>query len=183
MLVVEWAPVSKTEQVPPLGDALIAHIGQYNNPTVKQTSCSAWGLLYRLIKENGLECGTVVFEENGKPRFAGDRLFFSISHSKDVCAAAIADVPVGVDVEVCRSNYNARMVERSLTEAEKAAFDGDFTRLWCRKEAVAKMTGKGITGYPSYIDTADGSICFEEKKIEYQGASYWLVSAHENARQ
>lgn len=180
MTIVEWAPVTETEWIPPLGDALIGHIEQYRNPKVKQTSCSAWGLLYRMMQENGLAGGTVVFEENGKPRLVDDRFFFSISHSKDVCAAAIADVPVGVDVEVCRSNYNTRMVERSLAEAEKAAFDGDFTRLWCRKEAVAKMTGKGITGYPSYIDTAADGICYEEKKINYQGAFFWLVSAHES---
>ncbi|MBQ6066455.1 MAG: 4'-phosphopantetheinyl transferase superfamily protein [Clostridia bacterium] len=180
MLIVEWAPVSKTELIPPFGDALIDHIGQYRNPTVKYTSCSAWGLLYRMMKQNGLEGGTVVFEKNGKPRFADDRFFFSISHSRDVCAAAIADVPVGVDVEVCRANYNARLVERSLTVAEKALFDGDFTRFWCRKEAVAKMTGRGITGYPSDIDTVADGICYEEKKLEYQGAFFWLVSARES---
>ena len=73
-----------------------------------------------------------------------------------------------------KNSYNPHLVERSLSENEKAEFDGDFTRIWCRKEAVAKMTGEGITGYPCNIDTTKYG--FNERQIEHTGQKYWLVA-------
>ena len=61
-----------------------------------------------------------------------------------------------------------------MSGKEKNEFDRDFTRLWCRKEAIAKMTGEGITGYPNNIDTTEYT--FTEKQIECDGQKYWLVA-------
>jgi phosphopantetheinyl transferase len=60
-----------------------------------------------------------------------------------------------------------------MTAAEKETFDGDFIRLWCRKEALAKMTGEGIVGYPSDLDTSCRR--FTEQKVSFGGESYWLT--------
>lgn len=157
-----------------MGEELRTHLGRYHR-TVKYASCSAWGLLYRVLEENGLPVGTVVFSETGKPAFADSELCFSISHTKGLCAVAVSDRPVGVDIELIRSDYSPRLVEKSLTQREKENFDGDFTLLWCRKEATAKRTGSGITGYPNNIETA--GLRFTEQKIEEEGRQYWLVSA------
>lgn len=176
MLIVEWAPITETDWIPPFGDELKGHIEKYENPTVRHASCSTWGLLYKVLVENGLEYGTVVFEENGKPSFSDHSLFFSLSHSRGVCAVAVSDHPVGVDVELCRDKYSQHLIERSLSENEKRIFDDDFTRLWCRKESIAKMSGKGITGYPNEVDTSDPAYCFKDEKIEYKQQKYWLVA-------
>jgi phosphopantetheinyl transferase len=61
----------------------------------------------------------------------------------------------------------------SLSDEERTVYEGDFTRMWCRKEAVAKMTGEGINGYPDYIDTTKYQ--FHEELIEHKGQKYWLV--------
>ena len=119
----------------------------------------------------------VTFTATGKPYFVNGHLHFSISHSKGLCAAAISNFPVGVDIEQCRDNYNLHLIEKSLTSAEKSLFDGDFTRLWCRKEAVAKMTGEGINGYPVDIDTS--LYLFREQKIEYRNQKYWIVAVED----
>ena len=177
MIIVKWAPIEETEWLPPFGRELEEHINLYHNPVVRQASCSAWGLLYRTLTEQGLEGGIVSFLERGKPVFKDSDMFFSISHSRKICAAAVSDHPVGIDVERCRDHYKPSLIERSLSERERASFDGDFTRLWCRKESLAKMTGAGLMGYPNHIDTIDPGIVFSEEKIEFGGELYWVVAA------
>lgn len=171
-LIVEHTIISKAEYIPSFGTGLIEHI-KGKKGSVFYSSCSAWNLLYKTLRENGLQIGEVVFTESGKPHFKNSFILFSLSHSHDICAIAISDAPVGVDVEIVKSSYNPYLIERSLCENEKAVFDGDFTRLWSRKEAVAKMTGEGITGYPNYIDTTRYE--FYEEQIEFAGQKYWLV--------
>lgn len=173
MLILEWTPITETEVIPPMGDELRKHL-ENRKSAVKHTSCSAWILLHQTLLANGLPVGDVAFTANGKPYFSESHIFFSISHSHGVCAVAIADKPLGVDVEQIRTNYPPNMIERSLTDAEKAVYDGDFTHIWCRKEAVAKMTGEGITEYPVTIDTTKYK--FNEQQIEWNGQKYWLVA-------
>ena len=173
MLIVEWSHITDTEEIPPMGDELRYHLGNRNGP-VKHASCSAWILLHQTLLANGLPVGNVAFTANGKPYFSESHIFFSISHSHGVCAVAIADHPVGVDVERIRTNYPPNMIERSLTDTERAIYDGGFTCLWSRKEAVAKMTGEGIIGYPRNIDTT--TYTFDEKQIEWNGHKYWLIA-------
>ena len=173
MLFIDWAPITETEEIPPFGEELTAHLDSYKG-AVRQASCSAWNLLHRMLIRMDRPPYHVSFTETGKPYFKDTEVCFSISHSKDVCAAAIADRQVGLDIEVVKSNYRPHLIERTLSDQEKIKFDGDFTRIWCRKEAVVKMTGDGIAGYPFNIDTTEYS--FWEKQIEYNGSKYWIVS-------
>ena len=173
MLIVRWTPIIETEEIPPLGSALAAHLTEKKG-AVLHASCSAWNLLWQILRENDLPMDEVAFAARGKPYFLRGGLFFSLSHSRDLCAAAVSDLPVGVDIERCRDSYRAHMIERSLHPSERDVFDGDFTRLWCRKEAAAKMTGEGIVGFPSGIDTTRYS--YTEQKIPFQGETYCLAA-------
>ena len=176
MRIIAWAPVTDIDWTPPFGKELVKHIKAYKNRDVRCVSCSAWVLLYNVLIENGLEYGQVVFDKRGKPSFSDCKIYFSLSHSKGVCAVAVSDQPIGIDVELCRKKYNDHLVERSLSEKEKIAFDGDFTRFWCRKESIAKLTGKGITGYPNDIDSEDKKYHFYEERICLEEKNYWLVA-------
>ena len=173
MLILEWTLITEIDEIPPLGDELEKHL-EIQKGHVKHSSCSAWNLLYRTLIDNVLPTGSVAFTATGKPYFLNSSIHFSISHSHGVCAVAVADMPVGVDVEQIRAIYPQHLIERSLNENEKAVYDGDFTHIWCRKEAVAKMTGEGIAGYPQNIDTT--TYVFNEKQVEWIGQKYWLVS-------
>ena len=177
MLAVEWKPITGGEILPPFGDELQKHISRYKG-SVRQVSCSAWELLYRMLTDYGFPISQLAFTPIGKPYFTDASIYFSLSHSMDLCAAAIADSPVGVDIEIYRPAYNPRLVKRCLSETEKQFFDGDFTRLWSRKEAVAKMTGEGLTVSPSYIET--GAYHFQEQWIEYQDSKYWLAAVQQD---
>ena len=173
MLIIKWIPITETEEIPPLGKELELHLNNLRG-AVKYASCAAWNLLYSTLLENNFPTSPVSFTDTGKPYFLKSDIHFSVSHSYGACAIATADRPVGVDVEVVKTFYNPHMIEKSLTAAEMDSFDGDFTRIWCRKEAVAKMTGQGITGYPKTIDTTEYK--FTECQIECGGQKYWLVA-------
>lgn len=91
--------------------------------------------------------------ENGKPYWEhakDDRhLYFNLSHSGDMAACIIADAEVGLDIQkICR--VREAVVRRCFLQEEAALLEGTgadrtFTRIWSQKEAVAKLTGKGLS--------------------------------------
>ena len=165
------------------GEEVRKHLDQYKNPKVRASSLSAWRLLYDTLKEAGYvpeELGDVVFSETGKPSYkAENRPCFSLSHSGGVCAAAVYEKPVGVDLERIRADYPASMVKKCLSEAEAALYDGEFTPFWCRKEAMAKLTGEGIYGYPDKINTLSDEVEFIEERITHEGSDFYLAAVIE----
>jgi 4'-phosphopantetheinyl transferase len=106
-------------------------------------------------------------EESGKPRLAFPTgLAFNLSHSEGLALVAVAERPVGIDVEAIRPDRDLRaLAERALaaavieeldaaTESERPAV---FYRAWTRHEARLKCLESGLTG-PSpetQVATAD----------------------------
>lgn len=89
--------------------------------------------------------------EHGKPTLQEHPdIHFNISHCKAGIAVAISSAPVGIDIE-CIGRMNDSIARYSLNEAEYAqVFQSEdptteFTKYWTQKEAVAKLTGHGIT--------------------------------------
>jgi 4'-phosphopantetheinyl transferase len=75
---------------------------------------------------------------------------FSIAHKRGCAVAAIADHPVGVDVERIKPRTSEHFDEVG-SPTEWAVLGGrsarDFFRLWTAKEAVLKSTGLGMAGW------------------------------------
>lgn len=102
------------------------------------------------------------YAETGKPYVGvGSGMYVSISHSHGLCAAAVSDGEVGVDIEYIDPNRPAerlkRLAERFFSADElayiKAGDDaGDavlperFFEVWCAKESYVKYTGDGLSG-------------------------------------
>ena len=176
---------------PDLGPMLHKHIREYRNPERQRTSLAAWSLLERTLRENGLYDtenfgrNFVDFEPAGKPYFSGrSDLFISISHAGKLAAVAVSDEPIGMDLEMVRDNYTDSMIRRCLSDAEMARFEfrpeirnEEFTRIWCKKEAITKLEGTGLVRVISGIDTLSEKISFEERRIYYDGVQYYLISA------
>jgi 4'-phosphopantetheinyl transferase len=98
-------------------------------------------------------------QPHGKPVVRRGDLEFSVAHSGDLVAVAVATAPVGVDVEQLEGRPHelgggdpdalARMV---LADEERAALAAvppsgrarAFLVAWTRKEAVTKATGDGL---------------------------------------
>ncbi|MGW6282351.1 4'-phosphopantetheinyl transferase family protein [Kribbella sp. NPDC055071] len=91
----------------------------------------------------------------GKPhgKVSTDGVELSITHSGDLVGVALADVPVGIDVEKIDPALDvaalARVVLAPNEVQDLSRYDGlnkirAFTTYWTRKEAVVKATGKGL---------------------------------------
>lgn len=108
-------------------------------------------LLRSLLKANfGVTDYEIGIGEHGKPYLIGLPYHFSISHSHGIVACAVADVPVGVDIERVIPVDGARikgLAKRFFTKGELeyilSAQDTAraFYCIWTRKESVSKCTG------------------------------------------
>ena len=97
----------------------------------------------------------VQYTDVGKPFFAGNPLFFSLSHTRTLALCAVSDSPVGADCETIRS-LSCKAIERVLSPSELAQYQAAadpqvaFFSFWTLKEAWAKYTGNGLGGFPNY---------------------------------
>lgn len=97
--------------------------------------------------------GTLEFEyeEKGKPYISGHSdIHFNISHCKNGVAVAVADAPVGIDIE-CIERIDLKVAPRVCNEEEyKMIMNSkdpklEFCKLWTIKEAIVKQSGLGIS--------------------------------------
>ena len=93
------------------------------------------------------------FGEYGKPFLKHyPDVCFSLSHSGELTACALADRPCGIDIERI-AGENERIARRFFSPEEQAYLashgDGanDFYKIWTMKEAALKASGRGIS-YP-----------------------------------
>ncbi len=89
--------------------------------------------------------------EFGKPFLEGHPVHFNLSDTKDAVLVAMANRPIGADIETMNRNTDhERVAGHYFTQPEvesiKAAADGKrrFLELWTRKEAVLKACGVGL---------------------------------------
>ena len=122
----------------------------------RRRSVAAWILLRRMLAERGIDADALAVEENefGKPLFVSrPDIQFSLSHAGDRVMAAVADSPVGCDVERI-APLEDRMAEEVLAPDELSSVtaipkgpsrDRAFCQLWVRKESSAKARGLGLS--------------------------------------
>ena len=94
----------------------------------------------------------------GKPYFRDGALHFSISHTKKHIFCAISDCPIGIDAEEMDRDIDLRLADKILSDTEKVHFEKaedkrlTLLKFWVLKEAAAKLSGKGLQGYPNKTD-------------------------------
>ena len=116
-------------------------------------------LLERMYREEtGESIPEIATALRGKPYFVDSPWHFSISHTPHYVFCALSDRPVGLDAEEMDRKVNLHLAEKILSESEKIRYDAAedkqaaLLRLWVLKEAVAKLTGEGLRGYPNQTD-------------------------------
>ena len=117
---------------------------------------------------SGLASGSLRMrcDERGKPTLIDpEGLHFNLSHSGGTALAAFSSAPVGVDIERRgRSRDFAAIARRFFLHDEAEAVlrsDVDreevFLRIWTAKEAIVKLSGKGLAeGLALARTTSDG---------------------------
>ena len=116
-------------------------------------------LLAQMYREQtGEDLPPILVGERGKPYFAGNKLYFSISHTPRRVFCALSDAPVGIDAEETDRHVSPALAEKILSPGEKARYDAApdnhraLLKLWVLKEAAAKLSGEGLRGYPNHTD-------------------------------
>lgn len=116
-------------------------------------------LLEHLYREaTGQSLPPILRTERGKPYFPDSSWHFSISHTKRHAFCVLARENVAIDAEEADRPIRLELADKILSPGEKAQFDaaGDKRKalltFWVLKEAQAKLTGKGLGGYPNATD-------------------------------
>lgn len=119
----------------------------------KYLSAGAGYLLYRLLKDRGIDYSSAKIEigKMGKPRLLGENVFFNLSHSGNIAVCAAGDGEVGVDAQKIRA-VGDNVARRIFTDNEAAAYSAlpeeekrdFFFSVWAKKESVMKYFGLGF---------------------------------------
>ena len=98
----------------------------------------------------------IAVTENGKPYFPDSPGHFSMSHTEQYAFCALSRQNIGLDAEEKGRKVSPAMLEKFLSPTEKSRVGEDpqdgFLRLWVLKEALAKLTGKGIGNWIKNTD-------------------------------
>ena len=88
--------------------------------------------------------------QHGKPVLDHPTLHVSTATSAGLSVVAVADAPVGVDVE----RVDAARFDGFAGVAQHRAERGEPAVLWTRKEAALKATGEGLRTDPRTVDVS-----------------------------
>jgi phosphopantetheinyl transferase len=148
-------------------------------------------LLQQALGRHGvaLPC-PIVKDEHGKPRIDAEKApHFSLTHSGGWWLCAVAEKPLGIDLEQLRELDWQGLRDRWFTRAEREWVTDElrFFHLWCAHEAYAKYDGRGLektihaellqqgqlTGHPSKVQLAEPDfksnfrLCIAAQRIKY----------------
>jgi len=88
------------------------------------------------------EAVPIDIDEDGKPLLGQDGVYFNLSHTVGLGLVAVADTPVGVDVELA----DRAVPELPFLDELAAALGVSKVLAWCLVEAVIKAHGSGLAG-------------------------------------
>lgn len=164
---VWWAAPVDPADAPALVDVLDDHerarMERFRRPADRARYLAAHALTRRALAvllgrpaagfviDRTCRCG----EQHGKPRVPGAPEF-SLTHAGDLVGVAVHAGPVGLDVERVRALPDLAGVAAHACSPAESVTDADaFFRLWTRKEALLKTTGRGLSS-PMADITLDG---------------------------
>ena len=111
--------------------------------------------------------------------------FISISHAGDYVAVAMADKRIGVDIERNRKISDS-LARRLLSDAEQREWEylqkeqsnRFLLRIWTRKEAAAKLDGRGIFTMLGELSANDwaNKLCLYSRELGGDYILSWAVN-------
>ena len=142
-------------------------IEQSRSARVREQKYYVWKLLEKALADGfGMKIKNADLRRDEAGKWKSDKVFVSLSHTAGVCAVAVSNVPVGIDIEAFASpRFNARLAAHILTENEKkryATLGEDEKSLFCAcawtgKESTFKREDKTVF-VPSETDGFDRTV-------------------------
>lgn len=112
---------------------------------------------------------TLLHGPHGKPRLAGESLYFNVTHADSIALYAVArGGQVGIDIERVREipdwagiarNFFAPGEQERLQRLAADRRELAFLQAWTRREALLKTSGEGLAG------ETDGSVSDREAEF------------------
>lgn len=158
----------------PFGNAEKERLLSIKNTDSQKNSLSALICLSSLLShfDTNDKDLQIIRQGYGKPHFASLPLFFNVSHSRKLCAVALSDTNVGIDLEFISDARDTSALSKrfftpqehlEITESKNAT--EAFFAMWTKKEALAKLTGEGLAAICRNQATDDTSYTFREYEI------------------
>ncbi|RXM38554.1 4-phosphopantetheinyl transferase [Chryseobacterium sp. CH21] len=131
---------------------------------------------------------------NKKPYLKGYDLHFNISHSKDLVVCAIAEYPLGIDVEfndpkVSYLDFTFQMTTSEFQEIHESEDKiKSFFTYWTRKEAIIKAHGAGmmlpLDSFEIIKDECviEGERFFTKEIFIHEAYHSYIASSHQNIK-
>jgi len=165
----------------------IAAATRFYHTTDKNRSIVTRGAVRKILGEylnqppHSIAFGT---EKNKKPLILNDRkagLHFNISHSGDWILLAVADHEVGVDIELINYLFHYQEVMADYFSGDEIGYIKQntpverFFKLWTRKEALIKATGKGLVDNIESLPGLDGTHTISSDIISSKND--WIINS------
>ena len=135
-------------------------------------------LMYGLYDCFGITEFRLRYGAHGKPYLLGtEHVFFNLSHCASGCVCGISDREIGVDIQDLVA-FDETTAEFVCTPEELRRLhlsqnrDELFTKLWCMKESIVKLSGEGISEDFKKIDTLQRKTGTKVTKIGRQYVAF-----------
>lgn len=132
----------------------LINLVKYSDKRMEDISLKAWTFLNDILYENyGITINDedIIYNENKKPYFKNNKIFFNISHSKELIAIIIDVKECGIDIEYIDYERSIdKIAKKVLSKKEQKKFKYKFNKhkyffkMWTKKEAYYKFLGIGI---------------------------------------
>lgn len=122
-----------------------------------EENISSKDLLTKVLEKEKVTNTDIVFNEHGKPYLKDNKLYFNISHDRNMTVLVTSNKEIGVDLEYL--TYKPSVVNKYFTPREQEIIKNsknkeyDFTKIWVMKESYVKMLGIGILYGLEKVDT------------------------------
>ena len=163
-----------------------------NNPNREERHATLLNAVRERFNNPEIE---IEYSRRGKPELKGIDRYISVTTVEDKMIAVISEGKIGIDGEhIARFSGETKtdfpaIAERFFTDEEADYVrDGEdtgvrFARIWIRKEAYAKYTGKGLTDFSNF-SVNDGErfygkingVPIKLIKINFPGSSEYLFA-------
>lgn len=117
----------------------------------KKLSCGVELLLLKSLNDIGIKNPIFKVDKNNKPYLSNySNIHFNLSHSENMIACGISDLPLGVDIEYNDSNIDLDLAKNYFFNKEYESIihsknpHDEFFNYWVLKESYMKYTGLGF---------------------------------------
>ena len=179
--------IADVQDVPITDAKRVEYIEKATDSRTRGERRAAWQLLAIALKSSrGIDLSEIEIIREECGRWVSKNLCFSLSHTRDVVAVAIADKPVGIDVEKISERDITVLSRRALTDAEREELERlspedrltRFYETWCKKESFFKTLGEDVF-LPNRIESAKTGA--QSRIIEIGGKRFAVAVAVKNS--